>query len=36
MSRTQSDIWTGQRLHSDTPLANMGKCTSIEGRVDPE
>ncbi|MDX2382310.1 MAG: AMP-binding protein, partial [Acidimicrobiia bacterium] len=36
LTRTQSDIWTSQRLHPDTPLANMGKRTRIEGHLDPK
>ncbi|MDX2381053.1 MAG: hypothetical protein QNM02_14985 [Acidimicrobiia bacterium] len=34
LTRTQSDIWTSQRLHPSTPLANMGKRTRIAGVVD--
>ena len=36
LTRTQSDIWTSQRLHPSTPLANMGKRTRIAGVVDAE
>lgn len=36
LSRTQFDIWTSQRLHPDTPLANMGTRSRIHGRVDSE
>ena len=34
LTRTQSDIWTSQRLHPATPLANMGKRTRIDGVID--
>ena len=36
LSRTQSDIWTSQRLYPDLPVANMGKRSRITGQVDPE
>ena len=35
MTRTQALIWTSQRLHPDSPLANMGKRSRIEGPLDP-
>ena len=36
LSRTQTDIWTSQRLHPDVPLANMGTRSRIGGNVDPD
>ncbi len=34
LTRTQSLIWTSQRLHPDVPLANMGKRFRITGPID--
>ena len=36
LTRTQSLIWTSQRLHPDLPLANMGKRFRISGTIDVE
>ncbi len=36
LTRTQRLIWASQRLHPEVPLANMGKCTRITGRLDPD
>ena len=35
LTRTQSEIWTGQRLAPTIPLANMGKVHRIAGALDP-
>ncbi|MFA9563760.1 MAG: condensation domain-containing protein, partial [Acidimicrobiales bacterium] len=34
ITRTQSLIWTSQRLHPDVPLANMGKRFRISGAIE--
>ena len=36
LSRTQSLIWTSQRLHPDVPLANMGYRYRLSGAVDAD
>ena len=36
LTRTQELIWTSQRLHPDTPLANMGDRIRIRGPLDPD
>ena len=36
LGRAQAQIWAGQRLHPQSPLANMAIVVSLHGRLDAE
>ncbi|MEM9942013.1 MAG: amino acid adenylation domain-containing protein, partial [Planctomycetota bacterium] len=36
LTKSQSQIWTGQRLHPDKPIYNMGLVYLIQGNLDPQ